>query len=185
MLQFGKNLKFERTSGFTVPLAKLAAGKPTSFAPKNIWLSSAAFGMFWVEEIIMTGKTFLNSVANGETDIVQFFLSILHQTGSTYCVIGGLGVNAYAEPVVSLDLDLVVFSDHISDIRSVAEAKGMKVEEFEHSINLSISGSDLRIQLQTDTRYQDFLSHCEQRDILGYSMSVASLQDVLRGKVWA
>jgi len=133
----------------------------------------------------MTGKTFLNSVAKGETDIVQILLSILQQTGSTYCVIGGLGVNAYAEPVVSLDLDLVVVSDHISDIRSVAEAKGMKVEEFEHSVNLSISGSDLRIQLQTDSRYQDFLSRCEQRDVLGYSMSVASLQDILRGKVWA
>ena len=133
----------------------------------------------------MTGKTFLNCVANGETDIVQLLLSILHQTGSSYCVIGGLGVNAYAEPVVSLDLDLVVVSDHISDIRSIAAAKGMKVEEFEHSINLSISGSDLRIQLQTDTRYQDFLAHCKQRDVLGYSMSVASLQDVLHGKVWA
>jgi hypothetical protein len=133
----------------------------------------------------MTGKRFLNSVANGKMDIVQVLLSILQQTGSTYCVIGGLGVNAYAEPVVSLDLDLVVVSDHISDIRSVAEAKGMKVEEFEHSVTLSISGSDLRIQLQTDSRYQDFLSRCEQRDVLGYSMSVASLQDILRGKVWA
>jgi len=133
----------------------------------------------------MTGKTFLNSVAKGETDIVQLLLSILHQTDSIYCVIGGLGVNAYAEPVVSLDLDLVVVSDHIADIRLAAEAKGMKVEEFEHSVNLSISGSDLRIQLQTDSRYQDFLARREQRDVLGYSMSVASLQDILRGKVWA
>ena len=133
----------------------------------------------------MTGKTFFNSVANGKTDIVQVLLSILYQTGSTYCIIGGLGVNAYAEPVVSLDLDLVVASDHIPDIRSVAGAKGMKVEEFEHSMNLSISGSDLRIQLQTDARYQDFLSRAEHRDILGYNMSVASLPDVLRGKVWA
>jgi len=133
----------------------------------------------------MTGKTFLNRVANGETDIVEVLLSILQQTGSTYCVIGGLGVNAYADPVVSLDLDLVVVSDHISEIRSAAEAKGMKVEEFEHSVNLSISGSDLRIQLQTDSRYQDFLSRCEQRDVLGYTMYVASLQDILCGKVWA
>lgn len=133
----------------------------------------------------MTGKTFFNSVINGKKDIVQILLSILHQTDSAYCIIGGLGVNAYAEPVVSLDLDLVVVSDHISDIRSTAETKGMKVEECEHSINLSISESDLRIQLQTDARYQDFLSHREQRDVLGYSMSVASLQDVLRGKVWA
>jgi hypothetical protein len=96
-----------------------------------------------------------------------------------------MGVNAYAEPVVSLDLDLVVVSDHIPEIRSVAAAKGMKVEDFEHSINLAMSGSDLRIQLQTDSRYQDFLARREQRDVLGYTMSVASLPDVLRGKVWA
>jgi len=72
----------------------------------------------------MTGKTFLNSVANGETDIISILLSLLEETGSEYCVIGGLGVNAYAEPVVSLDLDLVVVSDHISDVRSAAESKG-------------------------------------------------------------
>jgi len=133
----------------------------------------------------MTGKTFFNSVANGEIDIVSILLSLLEQTGSLYCVIGGLGVNAYAEPVISLDLNLVVVSDHLSDVRTAAESKGMKVEEFEHSINLSMRGSDLRIQLQTDPRYQDFLSRCEQREVLGYNMSVASVEDVLRGKVWA
>jgi hypothetical protein len=61
----------------------------------------------------------------------------------------------------------------------------MKIERFEHSVNLSASGSDLRIQLQTDPRYQDFLSHCEQRNVLGYNMFVASLKNILRGKVWA
>lgn len=133
----------------------------------------------------MTGKTFLNSVANGETDIVSILISVLAETGSAYCVIGGFGVNAYAEPVVSLDIDVVVVSDHISDVRSAAKSRGMKVEEFEHSVNISVSGSDLRIQLQTDPRYQDFLARSEQRDVLGYDMSVASLQDILRGKVWA
>ena len=133
----------------------------------------------------MTGKTFLNSVANGETDIISILISLLEETSSAYCVIGGLGVNAYAEPVVSLDLDLVVVSDHIYDLRSAAESKGMKVEEFERSVNISMSGSDLRIQVQTDPRYQDFLSRSEQRDVLGYSMSVAGMQDVLMGKVWA
>ena len=61
----------------------------------------------------------------------------------------------------------------------------MKVQEFEHSINFSVAGSDLRIQLQTDPRYQDFISHSEPRDVLGYEMSVASLEDVLCGKIWA
>jgi len=142
-------------------------------------------GMVHEEVVVVIGKTFLNSIANGETDIVRLLLSLLEESGSMYCVIGGLGVNAYAEPVVSLDLDLVVVLDHIPRIRSAAEAKGMKVEEFEHSVNLSISGSDLRIQLQTDPRYQNFLAHAELHDVLGYTMSVASLADVLTGKIWA
>ena len=133
----------------------------------------------------MTGKTFFNSVTSGETDIVSILLSLLHETDSAYCVIGGLGVNAYAEPVVSLDLDLVVVADHIADVRSAAESRGMKVEEFEHSVNITAPGSDLRVQLQTDPRYQDFLARAEERDVLGYDMSVACLQDILRGKVWA
>ena len=133
----------------------------------------------------MTGKTFLNSVANAKTDIVRVLLSLLERTGSAYCVIGGLGVNAYAEPVVSLDLDLVVVSDHLPDVRIAAESKGMKVDEFEHRLNLSLSGSDLRIQLQTDSRYQDFIPRAQKHTVLGYAMSVASLDDILRGKVWA
>ena len=54
----------------------------------------------------MTGSTFFKTVTNGEIDIIQVLLSLLEETGSAYCVIGGLAVNAYAKPVVSLDLDL-------------------------------------------------------------------------------
>ena len=133
----------------------------------------------------MNGNAFFNNITNGEIDIVSILLSMLEETGSRYCIIGGLAVNAYAEPVVSLDLDMVVISDHISILRSSAESKGMNVEEFEHSINISMSGSDLRIQIQTDPRYQEFLSECELKNVLGYKMSVASLKDVLQGKIWA
>ena len=133
----------------------------------------------------MTGRTFFNRVTNGQRDIVQLLLSLLDETDSDYCVIGGLAVNAYAEPVVSLDLDLVVVSDRSDAFRSAAQATGMKVEQFEHSVNLSMAGSDLRIQLQTDHRYQDFVSRGERRRVLGYEMTVACLEDVLRGKIWA
>jgi len=133
----------------------------------------------------MTGKTFLKAVTNGEIDIIQLFLSLLEETGSAYCVIGGLAVNAYAEPVVSLDLDLVVVSDRIDAVRKAAQDIGMKVQEFEHSVNLSVTGSDLRIQLQTDPRYQDFISRSQRCEVLGYEMAVACLEDVLRGKIWA
>ena len=133
----------------------------------------------------MTGKTFLNRVANGRTDAVALLLSLLRQTRADYCVIGGLAVNAYAEPVVSLDLDLVVVADRVQALCEAATAKGIRIERFEHSVNLTVPGSDLRIQLQTDPRYQEFISRAVQRDVLGYRMTVAALEDVLAGKVWA
>jgi hypothetical protein len=133
----------------------------------------------------MTGKEFVNSLANGKSDIIQIFLDILSQTGSRYCLIGGLGVNAYVEPVVSLDLDIVAAVENIGAICRAAKERGLKVEEFEHSVNITSESSDLRIQLQTDTRYQRFVSIAEDRNVLGYRMKVAHLEDVLQGKVWA
>lgn len=133
----------------------------------------------------MTGKTFLNRVANERTDAVALLLSLLRQTRADYCVIGGLAVNAYAEPVVSLDLDLVVVADRVQALCEAATVKGIRIERFEHSVNLTVPGSDLRIQLQTDPRYQEFISRAVQRDVLGYRMTVAALEDVLAGKVWA
>ncbi len=133
----------------------------------------------------MTGKEFMNALANGRTDIVQLLLDLLKGTDSAYCVIGGLAVNAYAEPVVSLDLDLVVVADRIDVLCEAARSKGLKIQRFEHSINMAIAGSDLRIQLQTDPRYQGFLSRAVEHDVLGYRMAVAAIEDVLQGKIWA
>lgn len=133
----------------------------------------------------MTSKEFLNTLANGEADILQLMLDILVETGSRYCVIGGLAVNAYAEPVVSLDLDVVVAAEGMDRICEAAAARGLKVEGFEHSMNLGSAKSDLRIQIQTDSRYQAFLARSVRKVVLGYPMNVAALEDVLQGKIWA
>jgi len=133
----------------------------------------------------MTGKEFINSVANGKSDIIQLFLDILSKTGSRYCLIGGLAVNAYVEPVVSLDLDIVAAIEDIGAICKAAKEHDLKVEEFEHSVNITSESSDLRIQLQADPRYQRFVLSAEDRTVLGYTMKVARLEDVLEGKVWA
>jgi hypothetical protein len=133
----------------------------------------------------MTGKEFLNSVAKGKSDILQQFLAILTETGSRYCVIGGLAVSAYVEPVVSLDVDIVVAVQDIESVVNAAKQHQLGVEHFEHSINISGHGSDLRIQIQIDPRYQAFIPGAELREILGYEMKVAALVDVMQGKVWA
>ncbi len=132
----------------------------------------------------MTEKEFIRAVSNGEEDIIQIFIDALSMTSVDFCVIGGLAVNAYTEPVVSLDLDIVVATDDIEATCKAVEVH-FKIESFSHSINLSSNKSDLRIQLQTDPRYQDFISRAKMRTVLGYKMKIASIEDVLQGKIWA
>lgn len=132
----------------------------------------------------MTRKEFLKAISNGTVDIVQAFLDTLSASKIDYCVIGGLAVNAYAEPVVSLDLDIVVAADTIETVIKAIEPH-FRIQRFTHSINLSTDKSDLRIQLQTDSRYQDFINRAAKCDVLGYKMKVASVEDVFQGKIWA
>jgi hypothetical protein len=41
------------------------------------------------------------------------------------------------------------------------------------------------VQIQLDPRYEPFVSRASERDVLGRRLPVASLEDVLQGKVWA
>jgi hypothetical protein len=132
----------------------------------------------------MTEKEFLRAVANDKPDLIQLLLNVLSEARANYCVIGGLAVNAYTEPVVRLDLGIVIAADEIERICKAA-ARVFRIKRFPNSINLSAPGSDLRIQIQTDPRYQDFPERAIVRNVLGYSMKVAAPEDVLRGKVWA
>lgn len=133
----------------------------------------------------MTAKEFINTIAHSESDIIQIILDILSETQSSFCVIGGLAVNAYTEPVVSLDLDIVIVTSCIESVVSMARHRDFRVEQFEHSINLSSGKSALRIQIQTDERYQNFIERAERKIVLDYEMSVARIEDVLRAKIWA
>jgi hypothetical protein len=47
----------------------------------------------------MASKKFLNALANGKIDVIKEFLDLLAKLKIDYCLIGGLAVNAYAEPV--------------------------------------------------------------------------------------
>jgi hypothetical protein len=111
-------------------------------------------------------------------------LALLEASRVKYCIIGGQAVNAYVEPVVSLDLDVAVAADDLLSAEA-ALARQFKVERFPHSVNVSAPGSDLRVQLQTDPRYAAFVARAAPAQVLGVTLPVARLEDVLQGKVWA
>jgi len=102
----------------------------------------------------------------GATDFARLIEAC--QSFGSYCLIGGLALNCYVEPVSTLDVDVVV-----------------KIEEHLHSLNVRPPESDLRIQFTTDERYQGFLTRCVDGDVLGLRVKVASLEDVTQGKLWA
>lgn len=133
----------------------------------------------------MTGKEFMRAVSNGQADLLQLLLDALAKTKSAYCVIGGLAVNAYAEPVVSLDLDIIVVTQNLEKLLGDLALQGLESERCDHHVNLSSPQSDLRIQIQMDKRYQEFISRARDIKVLGYTMKVAAIEDVLQGKLWA
>jgi len=132
----------------------------------------------------MQAATFWRTVTMDHADLLERTLQILEEAGARYCVIGGQAVNAYAEPVVSLDLDLALAPGELERL-GILFGPSIRTERFEHSLNLSAPGSDLRIQFQVDPRYHDFPARAEVREILGHRLPVARLEDVLRGKIWA
>ena len=132
----------------------------------------------------MRAHAFFKAVTVDEAELLDRLVRILDQLKLAYCVIGGQGVNAYVEPLVSLDLDVVVGAGDI-DALLAALPSDWRVERFPHSINVSAAASDLRVQVQIDPRYQEFAARASVRSVLGKAMRVAAIEDVLTGKVWA
>jgi hypothetical protein len=132
----------------------------------------------------MQALQFWKAVVLDEADMLETLVRLLEQEGVAYCVIGGQAVNAYVEPLVSMDLDVVIAVADLERIRPMLASR-FRMDVFPHSINLSLERSGLRAQIQTDPRYASFVQRAQRRDVLGLTMPVACLQDVLQGKVWA
>ena len=132
----------------------------------------------------MRALTFWKAVTMDQSNLLDQLMTLFSEYGIRFCVIGGQAVNAYAEPVVSLDLDLVVAAEQLGEVESVLR-QSFKVERFPNSLNISLSGSDLRVQIQTDPRYEDFVKRAQIQNVLGLNLPVASVEDLMQGKVWA
>ena len=119
-----------------------------------------------------------------QANFLDELIALLTEHDIRYCVVGGQAVNAYVEPLISLDLDLVVAVDQLERFESLVRSR-FQVERFPHSLNLSAPGSSLRVQAQTDPRYFPFPERATVREVLGVPLRVAQVEDVLQGKIWA
>lgn len=132
----------------------------------------------------MRAHTFWKTVVDDKVDFLDRVIGLFADHGIRYCLVGGQAVNAYVEPVVSLDLDIAVVTGQLRQVEALLR-DAFVVEDFPHRLNVSLPGSDLRVQIQTDPRYASFVDRATVREVLGLRLPVAALDDLLQGKLWA
>lgn len=111
-------------------------------------------------------------------------LRLLDESGIGYCAIGGVAVNAYAAPVFTEGLDLVVASDEVDHVKDLM-ASHYKTREFAHSFNVYDPDSRLQVQFQLGDRFAGFVERSAVRDVVGLAIPVAAPEDLLQAKVAA
>jgi len=111
----------------------------------------------------------------------EAFFALLDDHFVRFCVIDA---NAYVEPLIGRDLDVVVAAEDF-ELAERLLASRFRVEHFEHSLNVSARDSQLRVQIQMDPRYFAFVPRAMPREVLGVTLQVAAVEDVLQGKLWA
>ena len=132
----------------------------------------------------MTPEEIYESVTNGGASDFATVAEILDRHGP-WCLIGGLAVNCYVEPVYTVDADIVVVAQELEAIADQLAAAGFRIERFAHSLNARKAAGKLNVQFTQDPRYQDFLGRAKPREVLGRMVPVADLKDIVQGKGWA
>ena len=66
----------------------------------------------------------------GGTDFARLIKAC--ESFGPYCLIGGLAVNCYVEPVYTLDADIVVIARSLSMLSAHLQEQGFKTEEHPH-----------------------------------------------------
>ena len=133
----------------------------------------------------MTAREIHDLALRGGGNDFQATVELLERQGEPWCLIDGLAVNAYAEPVYTADADFVIVSTQLEFV--CAELAGMGFAISHHfGVNARLPGSSLIVQFTTDLRYQDFLARATtNEEVLGVPARVAALADLFQGKLWA
>jgi hypothetical protein len=131
---------------------------------------------------LMTAEVFLAGLTGHDNDF-RLAAEALQAAGGQFCLIGGLAVNHYVEPVVTLDADFAVAGK--APVAEALQSRGFVVESYPHSLNAQFPGSRLRIQITLDPRYASFPSHATAARLFGVELPVAALEDLVQGKLWA
>jgi hypothetical protein len=133
----------------------------------------------------MMAKQFYDWQTSGGTDDVMRLVDCLERADITWCAIGGVAVNHWADqPMVTQDVDFVVAAEAVEHVVSLLEGAGFTCERFDWSINFK-GRSAVSFQLSTEDFYRDFPARAVAADVHGILLRVACLEDTLKGKMKA
>ncbi len=132
----------------------------------------------------MGALAFWKAVVQDESNFLERVTGLLREGGFRYCVIGGVGVNAYAAPVLTEDLDIILAVDQLAEARALLERQ-FKVAEFEYTLKVYDPGSQLQVQIQKDPRLTEMIARAEMHTVLDLELPVAAPADLIRLKIAA
>jgi hypothetical protein len=132
----------------------------------------------------MTAAEVYESVTNGGTSDFAEVAAILEENGP-WCLIGGLAINCYVDPLYTVDADMVVVASQLMRVEKLLTGAGFQMRKFAHSLNAQRGEGRLNIQFSTDPRYQQFIEKATAQPVLGVTVPVATLENLVQGKVWA
>ena len=140
---------------------------------------------FVIRSFIMTDLNIFESGLNCTDELAQV-LALCERTGQ-YCLIGGLALNVYCEPVFTADADIVlsVDADKLLYFREELKQIGFKTKLHRYWLSANKKSSSLQIQITRDARYGEFPQNAVRKDIFGISAMVASIEDLTKGKLMA
>lgn len=124
------------------------------------------------------------SVISDPPRLLQTATNFLLAHDIAFCVIGGQAVSAYVEPVISLDLDIVISPEQMPQAEILLQQQ-FQVRRFKPFFSISLGNSDFRVQIQSAARYAGFIERAIMREVLEMQLPVASLRDVFMSKIWA
>jgi hypothetical protein len=130
----------------------------------------------------MTALAFWKAVVEDGSNFLEGIIKLLEDAGIRYCVIGGVAVNAYAEPIVTQDLDVVVAAEDLVRVRGLLERQ-FRIREFPYTWNVREPGSKLQVQIQLRPEFDPYVDRSERREVMGLWVPVASASDLLEAKV--
>lgn len=98
-----------------------------------------------MNHIAMQALTFWKTITMDQSGFLEEIVAPLDDNGIRYCVIGGQGVNAYVDPLVSLDLNLAIAAEQLEQVEALLKGSGFQLRRHAHSLNVTLPGSSLRL----------------------------------------